>query len=65
MPPTEYVLKEGKSKFYQRSTDDLDKLSDDEADFDDPRTVETDAMSQTSVETADTIPVKDAIDQDP
>ena len=39
-------------------------MTDDEDDFDDPKTIETDAISQTSVETAATLPVKDPIDQD-
>ena len=60
--PSEYVLKEGKSKFYRKSIDDIDKITDDELDYDD-QTVETDTASRTSVETADTIPVKDVLDQ--
>ena len=59
--PADYVLKEGKSKFYRKSTDDLDKITDDELDYDDPQTMNTDAISQTSVETADTLPVKDIL----
>ena len=60
--PSEYVLKEGKSKFNRKSMDDLDKLTDDEADYEDPQTVETDGISQTSVETAETIPAKDPLE---
>ena len=59
--PADYVLKEGKSKFYRKSIDDLDKITDDELDYDDPQTMNTDAISQTSVETADTLPVKDIL----
>ena len=40
-------------------------MTDDEVDFDDPKTIETDAISETSVETADTLPIKDAIDKEP
>jgi len=60
---TEYILKEGKSKFYRKSRDDLDKLSDDELDNDE-QTVDTDTASQTSVETVDTLPSKDVLNQD-
>jgi hypothetical protein len=59
--PADYVLKEGKSKFYRKSIDDLDKITDDELDYDDPQTMNTDAISQTSVQTADTLPVKDIL----
>ena len=59
--PADYVLKEGKSKFYRKSIDDLDKITDDELDYDDPQTMNTDAISQTSVETADTLPAKDIL----
>ena len=59
--PADYVLKEGKSKFYRKSIDDLDKITDDELDYDDPQTMNTDAISQTSVETAETLPVKDIL----
>ena len=60
--PGEYVLKEGKSKFYQKSNDELDKITDDELEYDDPKTVETDAQSQTSIETAETLPSKEPLD---
>ena len=60
--PSEYVMKAGKSKFYQRSTDELDKITDDELEYDDPKTVETDAQSQTSIETAETLPAKEPLD---
>ena len=59
--PADYVLKEGKSKFYRKSIDDLDKITDDELDYDDPQTMNTDAISQTSVETTETLPVKDIL----
>ena len=55
-------MKAGKSKFYQRSTDELDKITDDELEYDDPKTVETDAQSQTSIETAETLPAKEPLD---
>ena len=60
--PGEYVLKEGKSKFYQKSNDQLDQITDDELEYDDPKTVETDAQSQTSIETAETLPAKEPLD---
>ena len=60
--PGEYVLKEGKSKFYKKSTDELDKITDDEYEYDDPKTIETDAQSQTSIETSETLPSKDALE---
>ena len=59
--PADYVFKEGKSKFYRKSIDDLDKITDDELDYDDPQTMNTDAISQTSVETTETLPVKDIL----
>ena len=62
--PSQYVLKEGKSKFYRKSTDDLDKLTDDELDYDD-QTVDTDTASRTSIETTETIPVKDVMENEP
>ena len=62
--PSEYVLKEGKSKFYMKSTDNIDKLTDDELEYDD-QTVDTDTASQTSIETTATIPAKDVLDQNP
>ena len=55
------MLTEGKSKFYRKSIDDLDKITDDELDYDDPQTMNTDAISQTSVETTETLPVKDIL----
>ena len=42
--------------------DDLDTVTDDEVDYDDPQTVVTDAISETSVETAATIPVKEPLE---
>ena len=61
-PPADFVLKMGKSKFY-RSRDELDKSTDDDLD-DEDKTIDTDTVSCTSVETAETLPAKEPLDQD-
>ena len=59
LKPMDYVLKTGKSKFYRKSMDDLDKVTDDDLDSVDD-TIVTDTGSQSSTETTATIPAKDA-----